>query len=267
MKSVLLVALLAALPSGHAANVVIRRAPVLKAPWKMGSRLASWTPHTLTFAVREQGMDRLKEIARDVSNPASPNYARYLTTAEIDAIVAPAPEDVAAVTDWLSGSGVISVAKEMITLETTVGEAEALLGTTFHRVRNTATGQTAVRAGDVRAPARVGAALQSIYGAHGLPLPPRPPRRRASAGDFPPQVSGITPDVLKKAYNVSGVTPSGSTKNRQAVAEFQGQQMVRLFLFACCANRLLTIDRFPFTGPSGPQHVLQPVCQKRAKRG
>ena len=118
-------------------------------------------------------MDRLKAIAGDVSNPASPRYAQYLTEAEIDAIVAPAPEDIAAVTDWLAGSGRVSVAKGMVSLETTAGKAEALLGTTFHRVRNPATGQTAGRAGDVRAPARVGAALQASTTARSA-LAPRP---------------------------------------------------------------------------------------------
>ena len=35
----------------------------------------------------------------------------------------------------------------------------------------------------------------------------------------------VTPQVIASTYGVSGVTPSGSDKNRQAVAEFQGQTM------------------------------------------
>merc|ERR1719272_1500118 len=39
---------------------------------------------------------------------------------------------------------------------------------------------------------------------------------------MPPEV---TPAVLTKAYDIKGVTPAGDTKNRMAVAEFQGQFM------------------------------------------
>merc|ERR1712227_1179924 len=35
----------------------------------------------------------------------------------------------------------------------------------------------------------------------------------------------VTPSTLLDTYNVSGVKPSGNDKNRQAVAEFQGQVM------------------------------------------
>ena len=53
-------------------HVVVRRAPSLKAPWSQGSRLPSWHPLAIRFAVKEKNMDRLKAIAGDVSNPASP---------------------------------------------------------------------------------------------------------------------------------------------------------------------------------------------------
>jgi len=63
--------------------------------------------------------------------------------------------------------------------------------------------------------------VSAVFGLHGLPLPSRKSPRASLAED--PQV---TPTVLAKTYEITGASvPSGSTQNRQAVAEFQGQYM------------------------------------------
>merc|ERR1719265_2117173 len=78
--------------------------------------------------------------------------------------------------------------------------------------------QEVVLANSYRLPQEVDASVTSVYGLHGLPLPPR-----SALSQPPAKPADVTPDVLTQTYNVSGVFPSGSTKNRQAVAEFQGQ--------------------------------------------
>ena len=56
---------------------------------------------TVRFSIVEQNLDRIKHIALAVSDPTSPVYGDFPTQQQIDDIVAPKAEDVAAVTDWL----------------------------------------------------------------------------------------------------------------------------------------------------------------------
>ena len=58
-----------------------------------------------------------------------------------------------------------------------------------------------------------------MFGLHGLPLPPR------TLIQAPEKPANVTPAVIATDYGISGVVPSGGTKMRQAVAEFQGQYM------------------------------------------
>lgn len=99
----------------------------------------------------------------------------------------------------------------------TVGQASALFGTTFHALENSVTGQTAVVGEAVNVPEAVAPHVEAVYGIHGLPLPPR--RNKGMVGA--PDMVQVTPSIINHAYNISGVKPTGSTANRQAVAEFQ----------------------------------------------
>lgn len=95
-----------------------------------------------------------------------------------------------------------------------------ILRTKFHILQNrNKRSQKLLRAKDFYLPFEVDEKVQGIYGLHGLPLPPRedlaPPMQPAS----------VTPSVIEEVYNIKGVKVSGSSKNRQAVAEFQGQTM------------------------------------------
>ena len=67
-------------------------------------------------------------------------------------------------------------------------------------------------------------AVSTVFGLHGLPLPPR--KSRVLNADAAAQAAAVTPDVILKQYGVpTGRIGTGSSKNRQAVAEFQGQTM------------------------------------------
>ena len=51
--------------------------------------------------MREQRLDAIKKIALDVNDPDSPNYGQFLSQEQLDGLVAPAAEDMAAVKGWL----------------------------------------------------------------------------------------------------------------------------------------------------------------------
>jgi tripeptidyl-peptidase-1 len=153
----------------------------------------------------------------DVSNPRSPNYAKYPSMQELVEMTAPKSESVAAVAAWLREESVdFTVKAHTFELDLSVDEASALFNTEFHAMTNSMTGQTATVGTAVHVPPHLADHIETVFGVHELPLPPRRAVKSAN-------VASVTPAVITKTNNVSGVTPAGTTANRQAVAEFQGQ--------------------------------------------
>ena len=90
------------------------------------------------------------------------------------------------------------------------------------------TTQILLRAQDFYLPKYIDVLVQSIYGLHGLPLPPRKQQmqKNEKKQQAPPaQPASVTPSVIEQVYNIKDAKVSGDSKNRQAVAEFQGQTM------------------------------------------
>lgn len=104
-------------------------------------------------------------------------------------------------------------------VQCTISAAENLLSTTIGHLVNAEYKQEVIRASDYTIPDEVDSATTAIFGLHGLPLPPREPLIAAG----PEQPAKVTPVVIAQTYSISGVTPKGTTTNRMAVAEFQGQ--------------------------------------------
>jgi len=199
---------------------------VLSAGWSITGERTTGTVE-FTVAIKQQNLDKLASIALAVSDPSSPSYTNYLTNDEIATMAAPSNADVAAVTGWLNAYQLNYTMTSKHTIEVTapVASAEKLLNTTWRKLSNAETKQSVHRAGAYTIPAQVAGSVDAMFSVHGLPLPPRVHK-----------VSGepavVTPAVIGTTYGISGVTPSGSAANNQAVAEFQGQFMIPANLVA-----------------------------------
>ena len=112
-------------------------------------------------------------------------------------------------------------------------------------------GKKVVRAAAYTLPTAVAPSVAAVFGLHGLPLPPRakPAKPAAAVTDVPL----IQPSDLLAAYSVSGVTPSGSKLNRQAVAEFQGELMN-------VTDLAVFFQQFVPTAPASDAVVRQCCC-------
>jgi hypothetical protein len=185
---------------------------------------SAFHPLTITFAVKEQNIEEVKRIALEVSNPQSPKYGQYISQAKLDALIAPKSSDMTAVVSWLNAHSMEFKQRGVsnLVVNTNVHAASALLNTRFHAIRNAATSQLIVRASDYELPDAVHDAVAAVFGLHGLPLPPMKPIVGTSAPGTP---ALVTPDVIESTYKIAGVKATRSPKNRQAVAEFQGQLM------------------------------------------
>uniref|UniRef100_A0A7S4PYM6 Peptidase S53 activation domain-containing protein n=1 Tax=Alexandrium monilatum TaxID=311494 RepID=A0A7S4PYM6_9DINO len=117
---------------GGAAEAFRRNAAVQG--WRDEGPVAEGEEVELDFWVKLTHKDALRQALEDVSNPDSPDYGHYLTKEEADALVAPAPEDIATVRRAIRGFDVKEQNKGAI-LSTTVpvGFANRLLGGKFMR--------------------------------------------------------------------------------------------------------------------------------------
>ena len=128
----------------------------------------------------------------------------------------------ATVTQWLDAAEIPYTPRGVSNLDVTapVAVLERLLATKFHVAVHAATERALVKAGDYAVPDQVGAAIATIFGLHGLPVP-RPSEELGQPGE----PADVTPAVIYSTYNVVSPKVTRSAKNRQAVAEFQGQFM------------------------------------------
>ena len=133
------------------------------------------------------------------------------------------------------------VNEHLIECTTSVGAAARLLNTTWSRLDNAATKQSVQRAGEYTIPAAVAPSVTALFSVHGLPLPPKAALFSSVSVTSGAQPVPVTPQVIATAYGIPASTPSGSATNVQAVAEFQGQNMIPANLKAFFAKFLPTL--------------------------
>ncbi|KAJ8288769.1 hypothetical protein COCON_G00014280 [Conger conger] len=197
--------------------------------WSHAGRLAPSDRVELTFALRQQNVDRLRELLKLVSDPDSPQYGKFLSLEEVASLVRPSQLTQKVVQNWLQSHGVKdcqSVATEdFLQCEMTAHMAETLLpGSEFHRYLN---GQRSL----VRSPSRysvdeeVSKHLDFVGGMHRFP-PSMQAVSRAWANGKQREAGfhlGVTPKVLRTRYNLTATDVGSAENNSQAVAQFLEQ--------------------------------------------
>lgn len=163
----------------------------------------------LVHAAEEYG--GVEGVALSVSTPGDAEYGRYRSRGEVEALAVFVDYDACAA--WVASSRCEASSTSLGLWEVacaTVEDAEAFLRTTFRPVERDDDGAVAWRASTYLAPSSA-----VVFGAHGLPAP----RRETTYGNAAP----VTPEVLRRTYNVTGGPASRRAANRQAVVEFEGQ--------------------------------------------
>ncbi|RDX41878.1 family S53 protease [Lentinus brumalis] len=121
----------------------------------------------LTLALPPTDVDGLHAALYDVSDPKSPNYGKHLSKSEVEAFVAPKPDSVKAVTDWLTQHSVhpevVSSSGDMLRIEIPVSKANSLLGANYTEFEDKTSGTTLVRTLSISVPDDVEPHLKFIY--------------------------------------------------------------------------------------------------------
>ena len=133
---------------------VTHRAPSLPLGWKLAPFPSTQRVRfSLSVVQNPAGIEAVWRHALRASNPADTMYGAYLSVDEVARKCAPSPDVLSVVYDWLVASRCgVAAANELLAVDCSVADAEALLNTSVHLATHVATGQSAQRMLDFRFP-------------------------------------------------------------------------------------------------------------------
>ncbi|KAG9802256.1 subtilisin-like protein, partial [Aureobasidium melanogenum] len=116
--------------------------PGVPAGWSVSGTPDASQSITLKLAVKQQNIDQLEGLLKSVSDPSSPNYGKYYTADQVNALFGPSTGSVDAVTSWAKSSGMESSLERglHVTVKTTIGDANKVFGANFTTFKDESTG-------------------------------------------------------------------------------------------------------------------------------
>jgi tripeptidyl-peptidase-1 len=215
--------------------------------WTVQRTPAVDEPITLQIGLALEGEDALIAKLKDVSDPKSPNYGKFLDRDEANNLAKPALDASDKVVKWLKDSGVSTVSSDgfWVTFRTTVSKANELLNADFVEYHND--GVSKIRTAAYSVPMEVSQHIDLIhpttfFGKTQAFTPvhisvgdsesdlesrqTRPPVPKGKAQDpnaLPLDAScrnNITPSCLKQLYNVGTYAPTTSSGSRLGFGSF-----------------------------------------------
>ena len=142
--------------------------------WRVAQQADPSTPLSFHLLVDGSNADLLEQMFWEVSDPDHPSYGRFMTNADIEALVAPSPADLRLLYATLALHGIdrsaVASHGDSFEVHTTVGAASSLFATTFHHFVHKLTGLRAVRQlGEYSLPAPLSAQVRLVLGVHTFP--------------------------------------------------------------------------------------------------
>lgn len=196
------------------------------------------TPITLEIGLRMRNIDDLESLLRDVSDPTSPNYGKYLTAAEVNDMFQPAEESKVAVKAWLSEQGIKDVEDKgfYINFGTTVEKANGLLNSSFSyfdvqgtrklRTMEYSLEDDIAQHIELVTPTTYFGTTKSLAPVH-VPGPSEEGLAPLAGDDGEPVCSRLlTPPCLKEMYGFGDYEPDPDSGSRVAFSSFLNQSAV-----------------------------------------
>ncbi|RYC57889.1 hypothetical protein CHU98_g8320 [Xylaria longipes] len=188
---------------------------------------------TLQIDLALDNTDILMEKLKDLSTPSSPNYGKWLTKVELDALFPTTDGASTAVTSWLRSHGVERIHEQgsSIKFAAPVGTVNRLLNTTF--AYYDVAGSRKLRTTEYTVPEHVASFVQLIHPttffgqtkSHHMPIDDEVGALgkfklsdMASSADDCKRL--ITPPCLRSAYNIGDYVPSASSGSRIGFGSF-----------------------------------------------
>ncbi|OGM49728.1 protease S8 tripeptidyl peptidase I [Aspergillus bombycis] len=144
-----------------ATSVVHERREVTSSHWVKRARVSPSDKHVVRIGLAQSSLEEAHDLLMDVSNPSSPNYARFYSADEVAAKFAPSTETVNEVQNWLTEKGInasrIAQTKNhgWLVFHATSKEIEDLFDTTYYEYHNKKTGKKVIACEKYHVPASV----------------------------------------------------------------------------------------------------------------
>ena len=150
-----------------------RSSPVCEAV----DRAASSIPFTFQWLLPQRNLSWLKQQLEEVSDHRHPRYQQWMTKDTVLPHIAPPASTVLPVLEWMTASGIPATSivnrGDILLVNTTVGQAEALLSTQLHVYRHSDRNVTIVRShSDVTIPSFLAPALHMLRKVQDWPVLP-----------------------------------------------------------------------------------------------
>ncbi|KAJ3718019.1 peptidase S8/S53 domain-containing protein [Lentinula guzmanii] len=218
--------------------------------WEIQSIAPSTHKIELKIGLPQPNFHILEKHLYEVSDPSHTRYGQHLSKEEVEALVAPHPESLELVTDWLVSHGIgkedmtRSPAQDWITVTVPVGVAEKMLDTTYYVWKHTASGESIVRTTsyslpihlhehvDVIQPTTTFARLKSFKSTihrfdketGQIVEQSNTPIISASGISVDPSCNTtVTVTCLKQLYNATDITPSATINNSFGITGYLDQ--------------------------------------------
>mmetsp|Transcript_19141 Transcript_19141/g.44596 ORF Transcript_19141/g.44596 Transcript_19141/m.44596 type:complete len:578 (+) Transcript_19141:14-1747(+) len=191
--------------------------------WTRVGRAPSTEVVDFTVATPMTNEAQLLRFVDEVSDPTSPNYGKFLSKDEVNAMTATPRWMSNAVLVWLHQHGHSCTPRsDSIKCRGTVANVERMLSTRLNSYKHTKSGDLVHRVdGDYTFPAEMVGKVEFISGLHGFPVEHlgRAHFRRDSQGRKLQAQQYVVPETISNLYGLKGA--SGSASVTQAAAEFQ----------------------------------------------
>ncbi|XP_040282697.1 tripeptidyl-peptidase 1 [Bufo bufo] len=197
--------------------------------WLPVGRLSSNDSIVLTFALKQQNVDKLEDLVRRVSDPDSPHYGQFLSLETLQSLVQPSGDTLRTVKTWLEKHEILNcdsiVTGDFLQCQTDARSAEKLLpGSQF--IRYMKGEKSVIRSSSLYSlDPNVAAHIDFVGGLHRFPQDQKVLRRVKGKQD---EVAaefhlGVTPSILRQRYNLSTSDIGTHPNNSQACAQFLEQ--------------------------------------------
>ncbi|XP_003387882.1 PREDICTED: tripeptidyl-peptidase 1-like [Amphimedon queenslandica] len=177
----------------------------------------------VTLALKQTNRQWLENTLKEVSDPESLHYGRYLSLDEIVTHVHAYPEGVAQTTSYFASNGLradFTLGGGFAVVEMPVSVAETMFSANFFAYEHkTKKGFIVYRSEQFSTPNMLKPHLCFISGITDFPKTRISPRFSQPGNDTD---GDVTPSYINKAYNISGYA-STSSNNSQAIAGFLSQ--------------------------------------------
>ncbi|THH03313.1 hypothetical protein EW146_g10467 [Bondarzewia mesenterica] len=229
-----------------------RRAAEPNEDWTLSHRLESDRILPLRIGLAQRNLHKLEDLLISIAHPDSPSYGQHWSPKEVVDYFSPSAETIAAVKDWLIGSGFnderlrLSPGRGWVEVDASVAEVEELLKTEYHVYTHTSgLEQIGCHFYSVpnhvrehvdlikptvhfnnRAPIREPVNQKRSHSRLGMPLSSTGPKTNGVKVTITPALENcdetITPDCLRALYSVN-YTPVATAKNTYGIVEFTPQ--------------------------------------------